>query len=106
MAQICPKCGSKNDDGKLFCGACGDPLGGDLKLIMDLDKSTKKSAEKAKEEHEADVPLQAKEPEPHDEHYAPKKLKKEDTTGNVLIFLCVLGLILVTGGIVYLLLQL
>lgn len=39
MSKICPDCGNKNDDGRIFCSACGNPLDAELRLIQDLEKN-------------------------------------------------------------------
>jgi len=41
MAKHCRNCGENNDDDRIFCCACGEPLNADLQLIMDLDKMSK-----------------------------------------------------------------
>lgn len=104
MAKICPSCGFKNDDEKLFCGSCGDPLGGDLKLIMDMEKTAKKEAEKAKTEPQK-AETKTGTTKVSEEHVT-QKLKKEDTSGNGLLFACITGLIVVCGGLVYILMKL
>ena len=37
MTKVCSHCGTHNDDEFIFCGACGEPLEKDLKIIMELD---------------------------------------------------------------------
>lgn len=41
MAKRCRSCGQTNEDERIFCSACGEPLDSELKLIMDLDKRSK-----------------------------------------------------------------
>ena len=45
MSKICPDCGNKNDDGRIFCSACGNPLDAELRLIQDLQKNKHRAAE-------------------------------------------------------------
>lgn len=41
MSKRCPDCGQINDDSRLFCSACGNPLDAQLRLIQDLEKQKK-----------------------------------------------------------------
>lgn len=38
MSKRCPDCGQINDDSRIFCSACGEPLNSELRLIQDLEK--------------------------------------------------------------------
>lgn len=79
MANICSDCGFNNDEGKLFCGACGEPLAGDAKLLRDMEKmKAKREAEAAERERAA---AQAPEEKDDAEDYTYKKLEyKKDNT--------------------------
>ena len=61
MAKRCPTCGHTNDDSRIFCGACGDPLDADLRLIQDLQKQKHQVEEKAEHkryhDEDEDVPV-------------------------------------------------
>lgn len=98
MANKCSDCGFQNEDGKLFCGNCGEPLGGDAKLIRDMEKLNKKKEEEAKNKDlEKDVPLEARS---SDEDYAVKKREpKKDNTDAFLIgmALCAFFIICLCG---------
>lgn len=48
MAKKCPTCGNVNDDSRIFCSACGDPLDADLRLIQDLEKRKHQAAQTVK----------------------------------------------------------
>ena len=41
MSKRCPGCGQINDDSRIFCSACGEPLDAQLRLIQDLEKQKK-----------------------------------------------------------------
>lgn len=90
MAIKCPDCGFSNEDTKLFCGACGEPLGGDARLVRDMERLKEKKAKEAEEAKNApahaNVPLQGvKKPE---EEFVHKSLaKKKDNTDTWLILL-------------------
>ena len=38
MSKRCANCGHNNDDSRIFCSACGDPLDAELRLIQELEK--------------------------------------------------------------------
>ena len=48
MAKSCPDCGHTNEDGRIFCSACGNPLDAELRLIQDLEKNKHRVAEQPK----------------------------------------------------------
>lgn len=92
MAIRCPDCGFSNEDGKLFCGACGEPLGGDAKLVRDMEKlKAKKEAEAIEAANKPkDVPLTGR--VTHDEDYVYKpRVKKKDNTNFWLTMLALLA---------------
>ena len=73
MSKRCPDCGFVNEDSRIYCGSCGEPLDANLRLIQQLEKSTNTPV-KAKEE-----PKPAPEaPEP-----APQKSDDGDVTGKL-----------------------
>lgn len=41
MSKRCPSCGSSNDDSRIFCASCGEPLDAQMRLIQDLEKQKK-----------------------------------------------------------------
>ena len=63
MPKRCPGCGQMNDDSRIFCSACGNPLDAQLRLIQDLEKQKKMPkveraapAPKAEEDYVAPAP--------------------------------------------------
>lgn len=99
--MICPDCGFKNDEDRLFCGACGEPLKGDAKLIRDAEKLKAKKeaeAEAAKVEVKKDVPLKGR-TSAADEHYEFKRHtpKKTDYTEVFLIGVAMIAFIVLCG---------
>lgn len=40
--RICEDCGFNNEPDRLFCGACGEPIQGEAKLIRDTEKLKEK----------------------------------------------------------------
>lgn len=67
MSKRCPDCGYVNDDSRIFCSACGEPLNSDLRLIQDLEKQSKKPAQQAPVSRKAD----------DDDDYVPQPTKKK-----------------------------
>ena len=67
MSKRCPACGFANDDSKIFCGSCGEPLDAELRLIKDLEKQKKAPVK------EAVTPR----PKDDDEDYIPQPMKKK-----------------------------
>ena len=76
MSKRCPDCGFVNEDSKIYCGSCGEPLDAQLRLMRDLE-AQKKTAPAKKAE-----PASAPEPAPHrkvdNEDYDLGKLTKEE----------------------------
>lgn len=66
MSKRCPDCGQINDDSRIFCSACGEPLDAQLRLIQDLEKQ--KAAPK---------PERAPRKEDDDDDYVPAKTQKK-----------------------------
>lgn len=67
MSKRCPGCGQINDDSRIFCSACGEPLDAQLRLIQDLEKQ-KKAPQKAST---------APRPKDDDDDYVPQPARKK-----------------------------
>ena len=67
MAKRCPDCGQMNDDSRIFCSACGEPLDAQLRLIQDLEKQKavpkKESAPRREDDDDDYVPPASREKE-------------------------------------------
>ena len=66
MSKRCPDCGQVNDDSRIFCSACGEPLNSDLRLIQNLEKQ-KSTPSQSKPSHRSD----------DDDDYIPPKTAQE-----------------------------
>ena len=42
MSKRCPDCGFVNEDSRIYCGSCGEPLDAELRLMRDLESQKKK----------------------------------------------------------------
>lgn len=71
MAKTCSACGQKNEDSRIFCSACGAPLDGDLKLIMDIQDRKGKPVSAAEDPIKDTTPTQAPRRSRDDEDYVP-----------------------------------
>lgn len=49
MSKRCPDCGAVNDDSRLYCGHCGEPLDANLRLLKQLNDETAKPRTPANE---------------------------------------------------------
>lgn len=63
MSKRCPDCGQINDDSRIFCSACGEPLNSELRLIQDLEKQKTTPSQSRPESHRND----------DDDDYVPQK---------------------------------
>lgn len=68
MSKRCPSCGNINEDGRIFCSACGDPLDAELRLIQDLEKRKHQESGRTKTDRDTDS----------DEEYVAPTRKKEE----------------------------
>ena len=95
MSKRCPDCGTVNEDSRIYCAACGEPLDADLRLIKDLEAQKKKvSVQEA-------APAPDPEPAPRrktadDDDYTVGKLSKEKKSSPMPFI--ILGIILVVVG--------
>lgn len=89
MAIMCPDCGFSNEDSKLFCGACGEPIAGDAKVARDMERMKEKKAREAEEAQkraEAAAAAQANK-SAHDDMAPKTVVKKTDNTDLILIII-------------------
>lgn len=103
--MVCPDCGFKNEADRLFCGACGEPIKGDARLIRDMEKLNERKAEESKvaAERPKDVPLSSR--KAVDDDYVVKRStpKKDYTTEIVLAALATVAFLVLVGCAWYLL---
>jgi len=100
MSKRCPDCGTINDDSRIYCAACGEPLDTDLRLIQDL--SAKKKPVPVREEF-PDEPEPAPIPKKDDgEDGDLGKLAKGKKSNPLPWILLAVGIVVVIVGIVIL----
>ena len=75
MAKRCPTCGHNNDDSRIFCSSCGDPLDAELRLIQDLEKRKHQVEERAEQPRYKDD---------DDDYVAPVKSQQKEEKKSVL----------------------
>lgn len=90
MALMCPDCGFSNEDSKLFCGACGEPIAGDAKVARDVERmkeKKEKEAEEAKKRAEAAAAAAAAKAKTDDDFVHKPLAKKQDNTDLILLII-------------------
>ena len=93
MSKRCPDCGFVNEDSRIYCGSCGEPLSAELRLIKSLEAQKTKAP--AKEPEPAPAPKDPPRPKQDNGDYDLSKLSKEKKT-NPLPWI-ILGVIVVAA---------
>ncbi len=96
MAIKCPDCGFSNEDTKLFCGACGEPIAGDAKIARDAERMKEKKerdAQEARKRAEAAAAAQAN--KSGDDDFVHKPMAKKADNTDLILIIIVLGLFFV-----------
>lgn len=92
---VCSDCGFKNEDDRLFCGSCGEPLKGDAKLMRDAEKLKEKKAAEAAKAAAAPktTPIQGRSKADDDYEFKRRQPKKKDYTDVWLIVLAMVAFV-------------
>lgn len=86
MSKKCPSCGHNNDNSRIFCSACGDPLDVELRLIQELEKRKHDAGDSDWHGHE--------EKDTDDDYVAPVRSQDKDDKKSVLpVLLVVLAVV-------------
>lgn len=85
MSKRCASCGHINDNSRIFCSACGDPLDVELRLIQEMEKRKHEASDFEWHSHE--------EKEDDDDYVAPETHKKEEKSSALPILLAVLAVV-------------
>lgn len=100
--SVCEDCGFENEEDRLFCGACGEPLKGDAKLRRDTERLNKQKEEEAKakeEDKNKQKPLEGRKNNEGDYEFKRRQPKKADYTDFWLMTLAMLAfMVLVACG--------
>ena len=103
MSKRCPDCGTVNEDSRIYCASCGEPLDAELRLMRDLE-NLKKAPPPPKEEapaaKEDSAPRRKKQ---DDDDFTYKKMAKEKKTNPVPFI--ILGLVVVAAVIAFIVLS-
>lgn len=99
MGKKCPDCGMNNGNDRIFCGACGEPLGGQEKLVRDLEKSQQSRNEKIKDArfdpYQQRDGIKVERSQDDGEYTYTKMTKKEEKTSNAWMFWVFLAIVVV-----------
>lgn len=100
MSKRCPDCGFLNEDHRIYCGSCGEPLDAQLRLIQNLEAQTKKAP--AKEAAPDPGPKPAPRPKIDDEDYDLGKMARDKKSGPLPWILLAVGILAVVAGMLIL----
>lgn len=100
MSKRCPDCGFSNEDHRIYCGSCGEPLDAHLRLIQNLEAQTKKAP--VKEAAPAPEPKPAPRPKIDDEDYDLGKMARDKKSSPLPWILLAAGILAVVAGMLIL----
>ena len=81
MSKRCANCGHSNDNSRIFCSACGEPLDVELRLIQELEKRKHDVGDSEWHSHE--------EKDDDDDYEVPVNTKKQEEKSSALPILLV-----------------
>ena len=99
MSKRCPDCGFVNEDSRIYCGSCGEPLDAELRLIQNL--SNQKKAAPAKETAPVDDEPAPRRKTSDDGDYVYQKMAKEKKSSPLPWIILGVALVVVGALIVY-----
>lgn len=101
MSKRCPDCGFVNEDSKIYCGSCGEPLDAHLRLMRDLE-AQKKPASAKKAEPTDPAPAPRKRINDDDDNFVYRKMSKEEKSSPLPWILLAVGILVVVAGLLIL----
>lgn len=100
MSKRCPDCGFSNEDHRIYCASCGEPLDAHLRLIQNLEAQTKKAP--VKEAAPSPEPKPAPRPKIDDEDYDLGKMARDKKSSPLPWILLAVGILAVVAGMLIL----
>ena len=97
MSKRCPDCGFVNEDSRIYCGSCGEPLDAELRLLKDLSEQKKNAPIEDPAPSDAPKPASRRRSD-GDDGYVPRKMAQEKKSSPLPWILLALGVILVVAG--------
>ncbi len=97
MSKRCPDCGFVNEDSRIYCGSCGEPLDAELQLLKDLSEQKKNAPIEDPAPSDAPKPASRRRSD-GDDGYVPRKMAQEKKSSPLPWILLALGVILVVAG--------
>ena len=76
MSKRCPDCGFVNEDSRIYCGSCGEPLDAELRLIQSLEKQKKNAPTKGAAPKDDPQPA-SRRVSKDDDDYVPRRIAQE-----------------------------
>lgn len=101
MSKRCPDCGFVNEDSKIYCGSCGEPLDAELRLMRDLE-AQKKTAPAKKAEPADPAPAPRKRNNDGDDDFVYQKMAREKKSSPLPWILLAVGIFVVVAGLLIL----
>lgn len=97
MSKRCPDCGFVNDDSRLYCGSCGEPLDAELRLMKNLNEQSSDTRKKTYKEPPArnDPTSRAFRSEFDDDVAPPKLAKKQESSAAPWIILGIIAVVVI-----------
>lgn len=80
MSKRCPDCGTVNEDSRIYCAACGEPLDTDLRIMRDLENLKKAPPPKEEARSDDDEPTPRRRSGGGDGDFSYHKMAKEKKT--------------------------
>lgn len=97
MPKRCPDCGAVNEDSRIYCASCGEPLDAQLRLIKTLETQKKSAPTQEASPAAGSEPASHRKKNNQDDDYVHHKMAKKKKASPLPWI--ILGIVLVVVGI-------